>query len=53
MVRFFFESVEANLKDFQGKITQVMKAIRFSFDDFDRVVDPLEFTGVDGVGTVV
>ncbi len=30
-----------------------MKAVCFSFDDFDLVVDPLQFTGVDGVITVV
>jgi hypothetical protein len=30
-----------------------MKAICFSFDDFDLAVDPLDFAGVDGVIAVI
>lgn len=52
-MRFFSKSVVANLKYYQGRMTQVMKAIRFSFDDFDRVVDPFQFAGVNGLITVV
>jgi len=51
--RFFSELVVASLVDFQGKIAQIVKAIGFAFDDFDLVVDPFQFAGVDGVITVV
>jgi hypothetical protein len=50
---FFSELVVASLVDFQGKVAQIVKAIGFAFDDFDLVVDPFQFAGVDGVITVV
>jgi hypothetical protein len=45
--------VVESLIDFKGKVAQVLKAVCFSFDDFDLVVDPFQFAGVDGVVTVV
>ena len=52
-IRFFSESVVASLEYFKGKVSQVVKAVCFSFDDFDLVVDPFQFTCVDGVVTMV
>ena len=51
--RFFSELVVASLVDFQGKVAQIVIAIGFAFDNFDLVVDPFQFAGVDGVITVV
>ena len=47
------ESVVASLENFQGKVAQVVKAVCFSFDDFDLVIDPFQKAGMDGVIAVV
>jgi hypothetical protein len=52
-LRFFSGSVVESLVNFQCKVAQVMKAVGLAFDDFDLVVHPFQFTGVDGVVTVV
>jgi len=52
-IRFFSGSVVESLVNFQCKVAQVMKAVGLAFDDFDLVVHPFQFTGVDGVVTVV
>jgi len=52
-MRFFSDLVVASLKDFQGKVTQIMKAVGLALDDFDLVVHPFQLAGVDGVVTVV
>jgi hypothetical protein len=51
--RFFSDLVVESLVDFQCKVTNIVKAVSFSFDDLDLVVDPFQHTGVDGVITVV
>jgi hypothetical protein len=33
--------------NYQLKILQVMKAVGFTFNDFDFVINPLQFTGMD------
>ena len=50
---FFSDLVVASLKDFQGKVAQIMKAVGLALDDFDFVVHPFQLAGVDGVVTVV
>ncbi len=52
-LRFFSRLVVESLIDFQGKVPQIVKAVCFSFDDFDLVVHPFQFAGVDGVIAVV
>jgi hypothetical protein len=51
--RFFSELVAESLIDFQCKVAQVVKAVGLALDDFDLVVHSLQFSGVDGVVTVV
>jgi hypothetical protein len=51
--RFISESVVASLENFQGKVAQVVIAVRFSFNDFDLVIDPFQKAGMDGVIAVV
>ncbi len=50
---FFSNLVEEGLVNFQGKISQIMKAVGFTFNDFDFVVNPFQFAGMDGVFTMV
>jgi len=50
---FFSDLVVESLVYFQCKVTNIVKAVSFSFDDLDFVVDPLQHTGVDGVIAVV
>jgi enoyl-[acyl-carrier-protein] reductase (NADH) len=50
---FFSDLVAESLIDFQCKVAQVVKAVSLAFDDFDLVVHSLQFSGVDGVVTVV
>lgn len=52
-MRFFSELVEESLVNFQLKISQVMKAISFTFNDLDFVINPFQFTGMDGIFTMV
>ena len=52
-IRFFSESVVASLEYFQGEVAQIVIAVCFSFDDFDLVVNPFQFAGVDGIITMV
>jgi len=49
----FSNLVEESLVNFQLKISQVMKAVGFTFNDFDFVINPLQFTGMDGIFTMV
>jgi hypothetical protein len=44
--------VGESLKDFQRKVTQVMKSVGFSFNDFDFIVHSLQDTGVERVITI-
>jgi hypothetical protein len=41
------------VKDFQGKVTIVVKAIGLALDDFDLVVDAFELAGMDRMVTVI
>jgi len=52
-LRIISESVVASLENFQGKVAQVVKAVSFSFNDFDLVIDPFQKAGMDGVIAVV
>ena len=52
-IRFFSNLVEESLVNFQLKISQVMKAVGFTFNDFDFVINPFQFTGMDRVFTMV
>jgi hypothetical protein len=51
--RFFSNLVEESLVNFQLKISQVMRAVDFTFNDFDFVINPLQFTGMDWIFTMV
>ncbi len=53
IIRFFSNLVEESLVNFQCKISQVMKAVGFTFNDFDFVINPLQFTGMDWIFTMV
>jgi len=52
-MRIISNLVGESLVDFQCEVPQVMKAVGFSLDDLDLVVDPLQLPGVDGVVAVV
>ena len=49
----FSNLVEESLVNFQLKISQIMKAIGFTFNDLDFVIHSLQFTGMDGIFTMV
>jgi hypothetical protein len=42
---------EESLINFQLKISQVMKAIGFTFNDFDFVINPFQFAVMDAIIT--
>jgi len=50
--RFFSNLVEESLVNFQCKVSQIMKAISFTFDDFDFIINPFQLTGMDGIFTM-
>jgi len=52
-IRFFSNLVEESLVNFQLKISQVMKAVGFTFNDFYFVINPLQFTSMDWIFTMV
>jgi len=54
LIQWLFSNlVEESLVNFQLKISQVMKAVSFTFNDFDFVINPLQFTGMDWIFTMV
>ena len=52
-IRFFSNLVEESLVNLQLKIAQIMKAVGFTFNDFDFVINPFQFTGMDWIFTMV
>jgi hypothetical protein len=50
---FFSNLVEESLVNFQRKISQVMITIGFTFNDFDFVINPFQFTGMDGIFAMI
>jgi len=50
---FFSELVEKSLVNFKGKVSQIVKAISFAFNDFNFVINPFQFSGMDRVLTMV
>lgn len=50
---FFSELVEKSLVNFKRKVSQIVKAISFTFNDFNFVINPFQFTGMDGILTMV
>ena len=50
---FFSNLVEESLVNFQLKISQVMKAVGFTLNDLDFVIHPFQFSGMDGIFTMV
>jgi len=52
-IRFFSNLVEESLVNFQCKISQIMKAVGSTFNDFDFIINPFQFAGMDGILTMV
>ena len=44
---FFSRLVVESLEDFKGKVSQIMEAISFTFNDLDLVIHPFKFTVMD------
>jgi len=49
----FSNLVEESLINFQLKISQVMKSVCFTFNDFDFVINPFQFTGMYWIFTMI
>ena len=50
---FFSELVEESLVNFKCKVSQVMKTIGFTFNDFYFVIHPFQFASMDWILTMV
>ena len=52
-IRIISKLVVESLVYFQCKVAQIMEPICFAFNNFYFVIDPFEFTGMNGVIAVV
>ena len=50
---FFSRLVVESLVNFERKVTNIVKAVRLTFDDLDLVIDPFDLSGVDRILAVV
>ena len=50
---FFSKLVEKSLVNFKGKVSQIVKTISFTFNDLNLVINPFQFSSMNGIVTMI